>query len=236
MKKILFPLVMLLGAVLFLGSPFEMKATTITFGNVVSGSGDITTAGLGANAPLANSGVTCGAHPSATNLGICDMVFQTLTITGAPTASTNTSYTPLNLYEQYNATTNTLTVYGSIGGCATCSNLPGFTVATTLVTIVFSSNLTGNATASTFSLNPFPSVNSITVNSTLLSDIGASGPFFLNVLTATGNADSAVGGNYRTTSGSLVLTDVAPEPGSAVLTTLGLAALILGSRKRFSKR
>jgi len=236
MKKILFPMSALLGAVLFLGSAISATATTISFGNVVSGSGDITTGPLGASSPLANSGLTCGAHPSATNLAICDVPFQTLTISGAPTGSANGSYTPLNVYEQFNATTNTLTMYGAIAGCATCSNLPGLTLATTLVTIVFAADLTGNATTSSFTLNPFPGVTSVTVNSTLLGDLGASGPFFLSVLTASGNADSAAGGNYRVTAGSLVLTDVAPEPGSAALMTIGLAGLAIGARKRFSRR
>jgi hypothetical protein len=192
--------------------------------------------GTGASVPLTPSGVSCGGHPSSGFLGICDVTFKTLTISGAPTASTNTSYTPLNFYEEYNTTTNTLTMYGSVAGCATCSNLPGLTVATTLVTIVFSSNLTANATTSSFSLNAFPAVNSITVNPTLLSDLGASGTFLLSVLTASGDADSSAGGNYDATAASLVITTATPEPGSAALMTIGLAALAIGARKRFSKR
>jgi len=215
---------------MFVGSTTTARATTIFFGDVVSGTGDITTGPIGATSPLQNSGLTCGPHPAATNLAICDMVFSTLVISGAPTAAANGSYTPLNLYEQYNANTNTLTMYGSIQGCASCSNLPGFVSATTLLTIVFSSNLTANATVSSATINPFPVVNSVTINPTLLLDLGETGPFVLTTFSAGGNADSSVGGNYRTTFGSLMLSSGVPEPGSAALLGLGLAAAIIARR------
>jgi hypothetical protein len=217
---------------LLFGSPTPGHASVIlSLGGAVSGTGDTTTSSLGSNAPLVNS-TSC--TPSA---AICNLEFQTLTISGAPTSAANGSYTPLDLLENFNASTDTLTVTGSIGGCAGCANLPGLSATTTLVTIVFSADLRGDATTSSFTLNTPPSVSSVTVNSTLLADMGVSSAFYLSAMTENGIAESGAGLNYySTTNSSLALSTTAtPEPASGPLAMLGLALVLFMSRKRFSK-
>jgi len=216
--------------ILLFGFAAPSQATVITLGSAVSGTGDITTSSFGTNAPLSNS-----ASCTPTPLAICNLEFATLMISGAPNSSANGTYNPLDLIEGYSATTDTLTIYGAIGGCSNCSNLPGLTTAQTLITIVFSSNLTGDATGSSFSLNAFPLVTSITINATLLSDLGASGSYVLTALTANGNPVGDIP-NYSSTTASLVLTSAVAEPGTLTLIALGLAIFAFVLSKRGSSK
>jgi hypothetical protein len=229
MKKNLWTFGTFFVVVLLAGFAAPAKATTISFSNVKTGSGDITATAFGTNEPLLNS-AACTPSPEA----ICNVTFQTLTISGAPTAGANGTYTPLFLQENFDATTNTLTIAGEIAGCTTCGGLPGFTTSTTLVTIVFGADLTGNAGMSTFSLNALPSITSITVNSMLAADLGDTGPYQPSSMTLTAQPGGAIP-NYNSISGTLVLTDAVPEPSTVLLTSMGLGLIVLASRRRFSK-
>ena len=223
MKKFLSVVGMPLAIALLVSFTIPANATTISFSNVVSGSGDITTSVFGPNAPLSDS-LSCTPADA-----ICAMNFATLVISGAPTASANGTYNPVFLSENYNAASRTLTISGSL------ASLPGLASTSTLVTIVFSSNLTGNATVSSFTLNAPPPISTITINSILAADLGSAGPYALSSMTVTGNPGGAIP-NYNSTSGTLVLTtDFVPEPTSAVFVATGLALAGLISRKKFSK-
>jgi hypothetical protein len=199
-------------------------AAVLSFTGSLTG-GDLTTSlPLGANDPVT---------------GLVNLPFNALTVSGAPVG--NGAYTPLFLQENFNTTTNVLTLAGTINGCSICSGLPGLTGSPTpvLVTITFSTGLTANTTLTSSSLNmpSAASITSIVVNSTLLSDLGLTGTAFsLTALTDTGFADSGAGGNYVTSSDSLVLSAAAvPEPTYGPVIALLLVAGALVSRRRFSK-
>src|SRR5665213_1139442 len=220
MKKNLCAMSTFFAVALVVGFAIPANATTISFSNVQTGSGDITATMFGSNVPLLNS-LSC--TPAA---AICDVDFKTFMISGAPTAGANGTYTPVFLAENYDATTKTLTVTGSLAGFS------GLAAPTTLVTIVFSSNLTGNSGMSTFTLNALPSITSVTVNSILAADLGDAGPYQLSSMTLTGQAGGAIP-NYNSLTGTLVLTDAVPEPSTVLLTSMGLGLIALASRKRF---
>jgi hypothetical protein len=200
---------------LLLVSAVPGGAATISFTSTTGG-GDINTGPLGA---------------TATVTGLTE-IFDTLTVTGAP--SGNGTYAPLFLNELLNATTNVLTLTGTISGCTSCGSLPGLTTSSTLVSIQLSGPLTADATASGVSVN-MPGVTSITFSSTLLADLGLSGasPTLTN-LGNTANPCCVGGTNYQNqTSGTLVFdTTPIPEPTFLPLTALilGLGAFVLRRR------
>ncbi len=196
------------------------------FGNSILTGGDITTdiTKIGATDPVT---------------GFVNVPFNTLIVSGAP--SNNGTYIPIFEQENFNATTNVLTLSGTINGCSTpsnCANLPGLLTSSNLVTIQFSTGLTANTTGgTTISLNePAPaSITSITVAPALLADLGISSStaFTLTALTTTGQPVGTTGNNYVENTASLVLGAAVPEPGSWMLMISGLGLTIYGARKRF---
>jgi hypothetical protein len=221
----------LCAGMLFLGAATPAHAALIEFedsslfGNSILTGGDVTTdiTMIGLNDPIT---------------GFVNVPFNTLIVSGAP--SNNGTYIPIFEQENFNATTDVLTLSGTINGCSTpsnCSNLPGLTTLTNLVTIHFSTDLTANTTGgSTLTLNePSPaSITSITVASALLADLGLSPStaFTLTALTASGQPVGTSGNNYVENAASLTLSTVAPEPGSWILMMGGLALTIYGGRRR----
>jgi len=206
---------------LFLGAAVPGQAT-IAFTSSLTG-GDVTTAAspLGPNDPI----LAYTAY------------FDTMVVSGAP--SNNGTYTPLYLNELYDPSTYTLTVTGSV--TMNGNPLPGLAGVTTLVTITFASDLTANTSGGGFSMNFPTDVTSITFSSTLLADLGLSGSGW----TLAGLSDGAdIGGDpgsFTSVAPTLFLTQggsdggATPEPGSWVMTTLGLASIAYFSRKRQSK-
>lgn len=205
----------LCAALLFMGSAVPGQATTLSFTSALTG-GDITTSfPLGANDPVT---------------GLVDVPFDTLVVSGAP--ANNGTYAPLFLQLNLNTTTDVLSLSGSIAG------LSGLAAPSTLVSIQLSSGLTANTSTSASSLNlpSSASITSITISSVLLADLGLTGvPATLTGLTDIGQSCCADGGNYVSTSGSLVLTmNAVPEPGSLLLVLSGLFLSGLALRKRTS--
>jgi hypothetical protein len=219
-------------ALFLLGSAIPGHASVIVefedsnlFGNSILTGGDITTdiTMIGANDPIT---------------GFVNVPFNTLIVSGAP--SNNGTYIPIFEQENFNATTDVLTLSGTINGCSTpsnCANLPGLLTLTNLVTIQFSAGLTANTTGgATISLNePAPgSITSISLAPALLADLGLSSstPLTLTALTTTGQPVGASGNNYVENTASLVLSAPVPEPGSWMLMISGLALTICGTRKK----
>jgi hypothetical protein len=202
-------------------SSVPANATLITFSTAPNNNagGDLTTA---TTPSLPN--------PTATILGISSLGLTTLAVSGAP--SNSGTYTPIFVTESYNGTTDLLTITGTINGCPTCGNLPGLTSSSTLLSIQFAGNLTANATTSSASLNnpPPPGITSITVNATLLADLGLTGAnFFFSNLSGTGNSNGDPG-NYNLSTESLTISTTTPEPATWLLMLCGLG-LVVALRK-----
>jgi len=209
-------------ALLLLVSAVPGQAGTISFTSTTGG-GDITT------------NPTTGS--AATIVGLTES-FDTLTVTGGSNPGT---YHPLFLGENLaiGATTETLTLSGTMTGCTACSTVfPTLTSSTALATIVFNSPtaLTANAGASSASVNmpSLASIASITLSSTLLADLGLSTPFTLSAL---GNVSSASQpGNYQNqSSGVLTFTNTTasvPEPTFFPLSAMVLALGVFLLRKK----
>lgn len=195
------------------------------FGNSILTGGDITT----------NSGLI---GPNDPITGFVNVPFNTLIVSGAP--ANNGTYIPIFEQENFNATTNVLTLSGTINGCSTpsnCANLPGLLTSSNLVTIQFSTDLTANTTGgASESLNePAPlTITSIIVSPTLLADLGLSSstPFTLTALTAVGQSVGSTN-NFVENGATLLLTSGAvPEPNTWMLIISGLALMIYGARKK----
>jgi hypothetical protein len=213
----------LFSALVLLGSAVPGQAGTISFTSALGG-GDITT-----QAP---------PGPSATILGLTES-FSTLTVTGGTNPGT---YQPLFLTEllTIGATTETLTMTGTLTGCTTCSTVfPTLTSSTTLATIVFNSAtaLTANAGTTSASVNmpSLGSITSITLNSTFLADLGLTAPFSLSAL---GNVSSASQpGNYQNQSSGVLTfangTVGTPEPSSGLLLGSALLGGVMLLKRRF---
>jgi hypothetical protein len=198
---------------LLLGSAAHAQAASILFEDLDLTGGDITAASLG---------------PNALVTGLVDVPFDTLVVNGG------TEYHPLFEQENFNTTTEVLTLVGSI------SALPGLAAQSTLVSIQFSAELTGDATSTNFALNePLPStVTSITVSPVLLADLGLTGTTFsLSALTAVGNAVGSDLSNYVViNNASIDLVSPTPEPGSWLLMMMGLSLIAFSSLKTFRKK
>jgi hypothetical protein len=220
-------------ALFLLGSAIPVHASIIVefedsslFGNSILTGGDITTdiTKIGATDPIT---------------GFVNVPFNTLIVSGAP--ANNGTYIPIFEQENFNTTTDVLTLSGTINGCSTpsnCANLPGLLTLTNLVTIQFSTGLTANTTGgTTISLNePAPaSITSITLAPALLADLGltSSTPFTLTALTTTGQPVGNSGDNYVENTASLILSAPVPEPGSWMMMISGLALTVYGARKTF---
>jgi hypothetical protein len=225
-------------ALLFFASALPSHASIIiTFSDTNLGNiGDVsTTGGVGSADPVV------GLQAN----------FDTVTISGAPSA--NGTYGPGG-----NAIPATFLTedYCTTGGFPTCATgeTPGIiyvfgpiaalnpnlnfstSVANPLVTITLSAGLTANVTGNpTGSSINFPTdVSSIFVNSTFLSDLGLSATNFN--LTGLVNALVQTAPNSFISTESLTLSSaVAPEPGSWLMMTLGLASMVFAARKKFSR-
>jgi hypothetical protein len=223
----------LISAALLIGLVAPAHGTTILFQDNALIGGDITTAfPLSASDPLTS---------------VINAPFNLLTISGA--AANNGSYTPLFLQENFNSATDTLTLSGTINGCPRCGNLPGMLVNSNLVTIQFSTDLTGDtsgASESDFVLNN-PSaadIVSVTVSPTLLADLGMTGTAFnLTDLDLVGQAVSTRGNSFVVVQNGTIRLNSAgdpppsvPEPATWQAALLGFGLVIVGSRRLPSRK
>ncbi len=175
-----------------------------------------------------------------------------LDVSGA--ASDNGTFTGLTLSEYYCSTAaqclslnvsglapNTIYVVGSalgVEGDLSGPNTPP------LVSILLSGPLTGTvATSPTFSLIFPTDVSSVTVNSGLLTALGASGASptltgMTNVETGGGGGSYTVTGSATLDLGSPVVTTfgTVPEPGTWLMMAVGMSLIVLVVARRSSRR
>lgn len=215
-----------LSAALLVWVAAPAHASTILFQDTDLTGGDITTTlPLGASDPLS---------------GVVNAPFNALTVFGA--AANNGSYAPLYLLENFDSSTDILTLSGTINGCPTCGNLPGLQTDTNLVTIQFSADLLGDtsgASGSAFVLEMPVSadITSVTVAPALLADLGLTGTAFqLTGLELAGQAVSAQGNNFVVVeNGSIQLSSddppaATPEPATWPIALLGLGLVMVACR------
>lgn len=217
---------------LFLGSAIPGHAATIIFSN--SGTGG-----------TSDASVSVAPPPDQPNDPVVNLLglFNTFTVTGAPSDNTGAGGVTVDVSEFYCTTTascaggvpgiNITAVQGTmyIEGSLTAA-YPGFSSPQLLATITFTGGLTADASSvGNFTLNP-PTIATITPSSTLLADLGLTGvPLTVESLTGTGKGGN---GSYSYVPGLELVTPV-PEPGSWLTMALGAALIVIAVRRKSSK-